>query len=305
MVAGRDARRRLAVAFRAVVAVAATDSSNVQCSGSGDAICTACHIGYFGSGTSACTKCTLMENCEYGCGHEHGVSCDGPDGQHIQEECGDCKTGYFEPYCNACTVVDGCLADEMTCTTAGDTKCAKCAPGYFASDAVGEMDVCTACAPIKHCTKSFCTGTDDAICLECAFGWYPAGSLCSPVVFDEDRSLFCYEVGPTKAVPAVVKTHVVIDEEAAEEEEYEYAQDVCSKMTAEDISSSFQNEMKKATEDQAPLEALKKINLGYIETCNHNGCVTDSDDMGMGYEIFISCNMPRRRLSEDTLLKML
>merc|ERR1719456_1585815 len=119
MVAGLEAqpveRRRLARRPRLSAAFVAIMS--VQCSSADDAICSACHIGYYGSGTSKCTKCEKMENCKYGCGHHDGVSCDGPGGEHIREECGECKEGFFEPYCDTCTVVEGCKADKMHCTT--------------------------------------------------------------------------------------------------------------------------------------------------------------------------------------------
>merc|ERR1711998_436314 len=188
---------------------------------------------------------------------------------------------------------------------ASDTKCAKCAPGYFEADPVGDMDTCTACTPIQHCTKSFCTGADDAICLECAFGWYPAGSICAPVVFDGDRSLFCYEVGPTKAKPALVLSHVIEDEDAGEEAEYEY-EAVCNTMMAEAISESFGKAMAQATQDQAPFDAIIKLNAKFNHACSSNGCELDSDDMGSGFEVFVSCSMPRRRrMSEDALLAQL
>merc|ERR1719473_975403 len=91
----------------------------------------------------------------------------------------------------------------MTCTTAADTKCAKCAPGYFPADPVGEMDVCAASVTIPHCTKAFCTNSEDHICLECAFGYFPAGAVCAPVVFEEDLSIFTYEYGPNHDVVEV------------------------------------------------------------------------------------------------------
>merc|ERR1719247_3389526 len=95
------ARRRLAEAFRAA-----------------DAVCTKCHIGYYGSSTSKCTRCEKMENCEYGLGHHDGVSCDSANGAHVPETCGICKQGFFAPYCTGCTDVEGCVESSQTCSTA-------------------------------------------------------------------------------------------------------------------------------------------------------------------------------------------
>merc|ERR1711988_1338370 len=56
--AGTDmGRRRL---HSAALAVIQDGSSNVMCSGPGDAICDKCHIGYFGDGTPTCAKCPPM-----------------------------------------------------------------------------------------------------------------------------------------------------------------------------------------------------------------------------------------------------
>merc|ERR1711988_1446845 len=63
----------------------------------------------------------------------------------------------------------------QTCTSASDTKCGKCAPGYFPGSPNGEMDVCESCTPMEHCTKAFCTDKTDHICLESAVdedAWY-------------------------------------------------------------------------------------------------------------------------------------
>jgi hypothetical protein len=276
-------RRRLTASFVAVMQMAGSD--NVQCSGEGDAICTACHIGYYGSGTNTCTKCEKMENCEYGCGHEYGVSCDTPSGAKKQEECGDCKEGFFEPYCTGCTVIEGCVEDKMTCTTAADTKCAKCAPGYFPADPIGEMDVCAACVTIPHCTKAFCTNSEDHICLECAFGYFPAGAVCAPVVFEEDLSIFTYEYGPN---------HDVVEVSDAD-----FGPPVCTRTVAKGIDEAWT-----AAKNAAEAEDLPHLASEYADMCSDAGCDADAAVIA-GMTMMNGCYAPAGDVQPVGLLKML
>jgi hypothetical protein len=275
-------------------------SDNVQCGGSGDSICTACHIGYYGSGTSECLKCTKMENCKYGCGHEDGVSCDGANGQHQQEECGDCKDGFFEPYCTGCTVVDGCLEDQMTCTTASDTKCGKCAPGYYADGTDGGMDVCGKCVEIPHCVKAFCTSGDDHICLACEFGFYPAGSECAAVKF-EKNSITTYEIGHDAFASSLT----------AEEEYFEYDM-VCKPSFLKEFKEEFDmfkadvTAMKEAGDIMLP-EQRNKLMEKMAFHCEHHGCVADTAELA-GEFVFSGCYSPKQVAETDAregLLKML
>jgi hypothetical protein len=286
MVEGLE-RRRLAAAFHATVAIHSMGeaANNVQCTGAGDAICSACHIGYFGSGTSECNKCEKMENCEYGCGHELGVSCDGPNGQHIPEECGQCKPGFFPPYCTGCTVVDGCEEDRMRCSTATDTKCGKCAPGYYPAEPNGEMDVCAACKVIDQCTKAFCTSGDDAICLECAFGYYPAGSKCAPVIFSEKLSLFTYEVGPTDAKPEI------FDDAGPKK---------CSTRIAAAIASEYVHRAEQI--DPMDIDAQSDLVRSTVRECESLGCEALTSELGVLVQ-FDGCEKPKA--PARGLLKML
>merc|ERR1711998_224241 len=239
--------------------------NNVQCTGAGDAICSACHIGYFGSGTSECNKCEKMENCEYGCGHELGVSCDGANGEHIQEEGGE--------------------EDRMRCSTATDTKCGKCAPGYYPAEPNGEMDVCAACKVIDQCTKAFCTSGDDAICLECAFGYYPAGSKCAPVIFSEKLSLFTYEVGPTDATPEI------FDDAGPKK---------CSKRIAAAIASEYEHRAEQI--DPMDIEAQSDLVRSTVRECESLGCEALTSELGVLVQ-FDGCEKPKG--ASVGLLKML
>jgi len=287
-------RRRLRAQFHTLMAIVGTD--NVQCSGGGDSICSACHIGYYGSGTSECLKCEKMENCEYGCGHEHGVSCDGASGEHIPEECGDCKEGFFEPYCTGCTVVDGCLEDKMSCTTASDTKCAKCAPGYYPDGANGDMDVCSACVEIPHCYKAFCTNGEDHICLECEFGFYPAGSECADIKF-EKNSIMTYEIG-----------HDAFASSLTDEEEYFEYDMVCKRSFLKEFNTEFgmiksnMEAMKEAGDLMLPEERHAMMEKLAFH-CEHHGCIADTSDLA-GEFVFSGCYSPDE-LKKTGVLKML
>jgi hypothetical protein len=282
-------RRRLTASF--VALMAASGSDNVQCSGAGDAICTACHIGYYGSGTNTCTKCAKMENCEYGCGHEDGVSCDGANGAHKQEECGDCKEGFFEPYCTGCTVIDGCMEGKMHCTTAADTQCDKCASGYYPGQPAGGMDVCNACVGIEHCTKAFCTNSNDHICLECEFGYYPAGSKCAPVVFEDKQSLFTYEVGPTSVLPEIAEIGEVLGDVQS-----------CSRLFVSGLNEDFQKTVASMAELTADPERSQQANRDFAASCEDMGCNVESQEI-MGFFMFESCQMPSEE--RTGVLKML
>merc|ERR1712072_1156794 len=206
------------------------------------------------------------------------------------EECGNCKEGFFEPYCTGCTFIDGCKTNKMTCTTAADTKCEKCAPGYFPSDPVGEMDVCSACQVIDHCTKAFCTNSEDHICLECAFGYYPAGATCAPVVF-EDNSIFTYEFGPNHDVVEITDADFCAPE--------------CTRLVAGKISEDFSAKVQ--TVDLSTPDLTADFMTKWIGECESAGCVAESMDMGGGLVLFNGCSPAAapRRATEYGFMKQL
>ena len=287
------ARRRLAAAFRAAVAIhaASESSNNVQCSSADDAVCSKCHIGYFGSTTNACTRCEKMENCKYGLGHKMGVSCDSATGEQVPETCGECKEGFFPPYCTGCTRVDGCVEDSESCSTDSDTKCGKCAPGYYpdesngTADSDGQMDVCHQCVVIPQCTKAFCTNGDNQVCLECAFGYYPAGSRCAAVIFDDALSIFTYELGGAKDVMPEI---------------FDDVEHVCSSRVTAEINEKFEEMM--GHTDPANLPQIDANARKTAKMCTDAGCDPEMQEV-MGLATSVKCFKPKKAAAG--LLKML
>merc|ERR1711871_386196 len=115
--AGTDMERRRL--HPATVAAVQDASSNVKCTGAGDAICDKCHIGYFGAGTPTCTKCPKMPNCAHPIGHDLGVYCT----SEADAKCGECKPGFQGSTCEPCTPIPGCVVETLTCSGPNTSQC--------------------------------------------------------------------------------------------------------------------------------------------------------------------------------------
>lgn len=187
-----------------VAAARAAGDNGVSCMDEDSSICDACVVGYRGDGTNKCRKCSEIVNCKYPRGNKLGPDCEeDASGEETDLVCGECKNGFYgkagyesaacnggdgicERYCAPCTPVKGCADDSLVCTNTGDSKCLKCAPGGWLTEA-GSCETCTA---IPHCLETICDSADSSHCNMCANPaedgnmYFAAGHECAPLEFD-------------------------------------------------------------------------------------------------------------------------
>jgi len=160
------------------------DEGAVSCSNGDDAICTACHIGYWGSGTNTCHKCEILENCQFRPGKELGPHCTNDD----DAVCGQCKDGFFGDRCTGCTEIVGCKVGATTCTTPEDGSYSDCSDGFFV-----DGGACSACTVIDNCLDTVCTEVGASTCHGCSAGFFAAGATCAPLEYVDNK--WVYTIG--------------------------------------------------------------------------------------------------------------
>merc|ERR1711918_302778 len=138
-----------------------------------------------------------------------------------------------------------------------DTKCGKCKPGYYPDDANGTAE--------------------NQVFLECEFGYYPAGSRCAAVVFDDQLSIFTYELGGDKDVKPEI---------------FDDVPHVCSSRVVMEINDKFEEMMSHT--DPANLNQIDANARKAAKMCTDEGCDPEVQEV-MGLATSMKCFKPKKR----------